>query len=166
MQKIGFLIGRFQPFHLGHELIVREMIASGCRPCLLLGCPYGKNEKNPYSFRERVSHINSVFDFEKVGLMAIHDYPCDKLWSDEVMHEIHIFTEKEETPELWYYPKPQDKTPDGKHYIEELFNGRIKLIKATWPEKLGIVINATDIRADIHGNRHFLHPNVAKMICG
>ena len=55
-------IGRFQPFHLGHETVVREALSLSDKLIILVGSPYQpRTVRNPWDFNEREQFIRSVF---------------------------------------------------------------------------------------------------------
>ena len=55
-------IGRFQPFHLGHEAIVRKALTLTDKIIILVGSPYQpRTVRNPWDFSEREQFIRSVF---------------------------------------------------------------------------------------------------------
>lgn len=55
--KVGLVHGRFQPFHDGHEYLVKKML-SFCDVGVVLIGSYGcSNKRNPYSFDQRKKMI-------------------------------------------------------------------------------------------------------------
>jgi len=66
-------IGRFQPFHEGHEAIVNELLAAGKNVLIALrDTPI--DDENPYTLQERADRIRTYFpDTERVAIMAIPD---------------------------------------------------------------------------------------------
>ncbi|OOR90851.1 hypothetical protein B0181_04475 [Moraxella caviae] len=56
-------IGRFQPFHLGHEFVVKEALKRAKTVILLIGSANSpRTIKNPFTFDEREAMILSAFD--------------------------------------------------------------------------------------------------------
>lgn len=84
-RKIAGFIGRFQPWHTGHNRILNEMVKCGYQPLLFLGTSNRKRNilKNPFTFAERVEIIleasTSLYysNGEKVNLLffPIFDLP-------------------------------------------------------------------------------------------
>ena len=55
-------IGRFQPFHTGHETIVRKALTLTDKLIILVGSPYQpRTVRNPWDFNERERFVRSVF---------------------------------------------------------------------------------------------------------
>ena len=56
----ALLIGRYQPFHLGHKTLVKEAIDRTGQCCIALRDVGGIDEKNPYNFEEVKAEIMSA----------------------------------------------------------------------------------------------------------
>lgn len=58
-KKYAGFIGRFQPWHKGHQRVLAQMVAEGFRPIVFIGsCNADRDtDANPFSFEERVSII-------------------------------------------------------------------------------------------------------------
>ncbi|MDP3027595.1 MAG: adenylyltransferase/cytidyltransferase family protein [Nanoarchaeota archaeon] len=88
MKKVVLIIGRFQPFHLGHIGFIRKCYSLGYfikigigsvnKPCDL---------KNPLTFRERAKIIKNVLRENKIKNYSIYnipDIPKDSLYASHV----------------------------------------------------------------------------------
>lgn len=82
--KFDYLIfiGRFQPFHHGHEFVVKEALKKAHRVIMLIGSANSpRTIKNPFTFDERAEMILKAFDDE-----CRHRIWCapidDKLYND------------------------------------------------------------------------------------
>lgn len=77
-------IGRFQPFHVGHEGVMRQALAQTERLIVLLGSAnQSRTLKNPFTVLERQNMILSVFSAEerqKIVILAIDDVGDDARW--------------------------------------------------------------------------------------
>jgi len=70
MSKYSLMIGRYQPFHEGHQKLVQKVLDEGKKVCIALrDTPIDEN--NPYSVEERTKMINEVFP--DVIVIAIPD---------------------------------------------------------------------------------------------
>ncbi len=81
----GLVIGRFQPFHKGHEALVRAAIEDCVRVTVGIGSSKAKQSvKNPFSFDERAAMVRAAFGdtVEVVAIPDIHDPPN---YADHVM---------------------------------------------------------------------------------
>lgn len=81
-------IGRFQPFHRGHLVMVKLILEEHSGIRFGIGSSqYKDTEKNPFSFEERAVMIRSTMEkegFEDYEIVAIEDLHNDKLWVDRV----------------------------------------------------------------------------------
>ena len=70
-------IGRFQPFHKGHEWCVREMLSNGKKVCIaVMDIHEDEPEDNPYTYKEVWNKILRVFIEEiNVGDVEIMKIP-------------------------------------------------------------------------------------------
>ena len=62
VREFAGLIGRFQPWHLGHQGVLEDMVAQGYQPILFLGSSNADadREKNPFTFQEREQIIHKA----------------------------------------------------------------------------------------------------------
>jgi len=71
-------IGRFQPFHVGHESVIREAINQAKEVIVVVGSSFAaRNIRNPFTFEERKTMIKSAFPQENVKVVPVADYPYD-----------------------------------------------------------------------------------------
>lgn len=75
-------IGRFQPFHAGHEAIVREGLKQANEVIIVVGSSFAaRNIRNPFTFEERKKMIKLVFPENNVKVVPVSDYPYnDDKW--------------------------------------------------------------------------------------
>lgn len=84
--KIGFLIGRFQPFHLGHLYLIKKSFDKVDKLIIGIGSPNKSDKDNPYSLKQRIVMLKKVINKEKlqnkiIKIIPIKDYPGDDdLW--------------------------------------------------------------------------------------
>jgi len=71
MKKAVF-IGRWQPFHLGHEWLIRQKLDSGI-PVLIMIRDIPPDEKNPFTSEQSKSMVEAALDGEDVQVMIIPD---------------------------------------------------------------------------------------------
>ncbi|MCH8518868.1 adenylyltransferase/cytidyltransferase family protein [Candidatus Gracilibacteria bacterium] len=75
--KIGLYIGRFQPFHNGHKLVVDTMLAEVDTAVVCIGLSEGA-EKNPYDYHTRLHFLTHLYP----NIPHIHFFPLADLESD------------------------------------------------------------------------------------
>lgn len=89
MKNKAFVIGRFQPFHVGHANLIKQAKSYGEEVVVLIGSAnVARSIKNPLTFDERAKLITS--EFPGVTVVPINDYPYDdRLWVSEIKRIIH-----------------------------------------------------------------------------
>jgi len=165
--KYGVFIGRFQPFHIGHELAIREIIADEREPYIIVG---GINkhgdERHPFACDDIHIMINSVFTDTPV--IGVPDYKRYDDWWDIIRKYVLTDTVLEKSI-MYIHTKPEDLHDfefQGKQYINAHYTDIYKDLgiptkEVTYAKKLGLhEIHATDIRNNLVGNKHLLHGKV------
>jgi bifunctional NMN adenylyltransferase/nudix hydrolase len=171
MINYGVFIGRFQPFHLGHEAIIHEIIADGLVPIIIIGSANIKDSRNPWSVMDRCEMIRLVFP--DIIIFTANDHlSYDKWWTD--MQVDLISTDIYHKSVFYINNKEQDRCDfilNGKEYknsfYTEIFRNEGCIVKeVTYPKLLNIPISASKIRDDIRGYRHYLDGRVYNYISG
>ncbi len=89
---IAVLVGRFQPFHNGHQALLKLALQSAARIIVVLGSSHqARNAKNPFTWQERASMIGSTLDEvdkERVSFTPVRDYYDDKQWCAAVSRAV------------------------------------------------------------------------------
>lgn len=70
--KRAVFLGRYSPFHKGHEYIMRQKLDEGV-PLLVLVRDTPLDDKNPYTAAERKEMIDAAFEDEDVVVMIVPD---------------------------------------------------------------------------------------------
>lgn len=155
---LGVLLGRFQPFHIGHESMVHEIMSDGLEPLIVIGSPNKNDLKNPLTIHERYVMIRNVFPDVLVRTCDDSDN-WDKWW-DECMPPIaktqgNVFyiNEKDSDRQSFVF---RGEVYTNTFYTDIYQELGIPVKRVEFPRKLGIYINASDIRNDMEGNRHYL----------
>jgi nicotinamide-nucleotide adenylyltransferase len=133
---IGLLIGRFQPFHLGHLNAVRFALSSVDELLIGIGSSNRFNEKrNPFTADERKEMIESSLDeptLERTRVYYIPDVNDHERWThhvDEIVPKYDVVFSNDE-------------------FTHTLFGKRgIKVISV--PLKQREILSGTDIRVKI-----------------
>jgi bifunctional NMN adenylyltransferase/nudix hydrolase len=90
--RIGVLIGRFQPFHNGHALLLRQALETAQRVIIVLGSSFhARSPKNPFTWQERAAMISATLsegDRERVSYVAVRDYYDDRRWANAVQKAV------------------------------------------------------------------------------
>jgi bifunctional NMN adenylyltransferase/nudix hydrolase len=89
---VAVLIGRFQPFHNGHQALLNLALQTAARVIVVLGSScQARNAKNPFTWQERASMIASTLnevDQKRVSFAPVRDYYDDKLWCAAVRRAV------------------------------------------------------------------------------
>lgn len=94
-------IGRFQPFHKGHEFVVREAFKHTSHLVLLIGSANRpRSPKNPFTFEERKLMVEAVFadvTDKKLTCLPLNDTIYDdNLWLSFVQKQVASVTKQGE----------------------------------------------------------------------
>lgn len=87
-------IGRFQPFHLGHLMVIREALQQSERLVILIGSAnQPRTPKNPWSYDERVTMIKGALtpsEQDRVVFEPLRDRPYnEEQWIESVQRQVH-----------------------------------------------------------------------------
>jgi nicotinamide-nucleotide adenylyltransferase len=88
--KYGLLVGRFQPFHLGHLRAVKFALKKVEMLWIVVGSAQKSHEpKNPFTAGERIMMTKSALDANKVNprrwiAVPVNDVDIHSLWVDQV----------------------------------------------------------------------------------
>lgn len=134
--KVAFFIGRFQPFHKGHEHALKELFKRFDRIVIGIGSINISNEKNPFTFEERKKMIKDALkEFKgKYKIIGIPDFFNDSKWANYCMKKAKF-----------------DVVVTGSAWVERCFKGIKPVIKPKFlkPKKY----KATRIRELIAKNK-------------
>ena len=81
-------IGRFEPFHLGHQEVVQRALSLSKRVLVLVGSSgQARSLRNPFTYKERASLINHIYP--DVITRPLHDHTYnDAAWIVEVQQRV------------------------------------------------------------------------------
>jgi bifunctional NMN adenylyltransferase/nudix hydrolase len=157
-QKIGFLIGRFQPLHAGH----RELIRIASKKCdflyLIIGSAFRpRSIKNPWTYDERVQEIKQFLGHENIKNVVnvpVRDYKySDSQWISDICSIITRNVSTDDEVILFGHQK------DGNNYLDWFPQYQYVNIES------GISIDATTIRNRLFKDetaRKAFHPDVVE----
>ncbi len=90
--SLWLIIWRFQPFHIGHELLVQKSLQENPVTLILIGSSNIENIENPWSYEKRKEMIQDFFISQKfltqLSISPLPDFPDDTDWIQEVL--LHI----------------------------------------------------------------------------
>ena len=173
MKKYGFVIGRCQPFHYGHQHIINEILLDNLIPIILLGDDNGLDKvRNPLSYEQRVELIKSVYPNTQIIFYKLEDKNNWNKWFDDIGHKVSGESERDVSEATFYYNhKPEDKYDFfecyGNEYINEYYTQifidhevDVKQVSFASKDDIKIHATATNIRNDIDNLKHLLDARV------
>lgn len=93
--KTGLFVGRFQPFHRGHERVVRKMLEECETIIIAIGSAqeFG-TEKNPFRYEYRRNMIQKTFPeyFNRIIILGVADRKNpseDETWGEYLLSTIY-----------------------------------------------------------------------------
>jgi len=141
--KILLYIGRFQPFHNGHKLLVQDALKRCERLVIGLGSANARaSPKNPFSLNEREEMIRASVDASGryIPIIHLYDFPKeDDYWATQVRREMARF---DRDWGIYGYDK------DSSSFYLNLFPGH----PLTIYDGSVLKVNATDIRKQFFRN--------------
>lgn len=93
--NVGLLIGRFQPFHRGHESIVLKMLEECDKVIITVGSAQESNTKlNPFTYEYRRFMVQKVFpkQFKRIIIVGVADRTKpsdDESWGEYLLNTIY-----------------------------------------------------------------------------
>ncbi len=171
MKEFDYIIfiGRFQPFHLGHEAVVKEALRISKYLIILIGSTFKpRTFRNPFIYNERKKFIRESFskkENKRIIISSILDYTYnDEEWVKNTERVVNGIIAK--------YPKPIGRDikigligyyKDRTSYYLSLFNKWERINVPSFKD-----INATEIRENFFGKREilkkFLNPKVTILL--
>ncbi|OQW86042.1 MAG: hypothetical protein BWK72_19170 [Rhodoferax ferrireducens] len=152
----GLVVGKFAPFHRGHEFLISNAL-SQCDELLILS--YTSRDFPVCDAARRRQWIQKSFPEVRVVVFDATDNVPDDEASDSVQREFVA----RKLRELEYLPTHVFTSEDyGLGFAEHLSTSLLQPIThvSVDPSRGNHPVSATDIRADVHGNRHWLPPHV------
>jgi len=168
--KYGVIIGRFQPFHKGHEYIVRSIIEKGYKPIIMIGSPNVKNEKNPLSFEKRKELIEMIFD--DVIIEPLEDNANWDIWYEDILRILKKYTNDLNEVTFFIHIKPNDKDSftfkdkeyKNVHYVKIFEDEDFEVINLDKFTNKNKYIHATDIRKNENYAKEHLDKKIYKKL--
>lgn len=91
MVKRGAFVGRFQPFHMGHLLVIKYILKEVDELVIVIGsAQYSHRIDNPFTTGERLIMIRNALkeagiSFERCWIVPVRDVHVHMLWVAEVV---------------------------------------------------------------------------------
>lgn len=113
-QKLGVVIGRFQPLHNGHVALIRTSMENCEKTLILVGSPNKSlDHKNILTIAQRIELLWEVLGSpeDNPGLMIkeLPDHPQNSVWIADIIGRIHGITDDCPPNEVTIYTSEKDK---------------------------------------------------------
>ncbi|MGE5041488.1 MAG: adenylyltransferase/cytidyltransferase family protein [Candidatus Levyibacteriota bacterium] len=91
--EVGIVIGRFQPFHLGHKYVLEKALGLCNKIYIGIGSAQIFDGKNPYSAEKRKKFLERFVAEENlrervIDILPIEDFPDDDVWFERLKKRI------------------------------------------------------------------------------
>jgi len=106
--ELAVYIGRFQPFHIGHEKVIQDGLEIADKVLVLVGSSNtSRSVKNPFSFFERERMIYNVFNNdERIIVEPLEDYTYNEnLWLEAVQNKAYEYSVSDDDVVLLGYKR-------------------------------------------------------------
>lgn len=168
--RLGLVVGKFSPFHRGHEYLIEQAI-SRCDDVLVLG--YSQPEFHGCDRKRRQAWVSRRFP-------QVINVQVDEEWLSQRCQLIgaaiqpipsNSSSDTEQQSWLgWFLAEILKLRPDAMFASEPYVVPTCALLKRQWnqdvtpylidPERTACSISATQIREDVHAHSSWLHPDV------
>lgn len=143
-------VGRFQPYHIGHEAVISDALERADKVMVLIGSSNrARSLRNPFTYDERIELISKVHPYEvNTGQLLLRPLPDvlynDEAWTSNVQRTVDRVVD-DIAEELGHAPRIGliGHAKDGTSYYLKLF----PQWEAVDVEHEVGVFNATDIRS-------------------
>lgn len=96
----GVVIGRFQPFHLAHQDLIKHSLSLAEKVIVILGSARSAPDvKNPFTPQMREEIIRACFpnDADRLIFRAVRDYPYnDHVWTADIQNLVNQIVDEDE----------------------------------------------------------------------
>ncbi len=158
-------IGRFQPFHTGHESVIRKALQLSDKVIVLIGSAYQpRTVRNPWDFNEREAFMRSVFSEEenrRILAFPLLDYTYNnQLWIKSVQQLIAgvVHNKIASKPKIGLIGHKKDSTSDYLTQFPQWEREEVENYKN---------ISSTEIREHYFDNQEFsnsLNSNISILL--
>jgi len=88
--KRGLIVGRFQPFHIGHHRAIKKILAKVDELIIVIGSAKQSHEqKNPFTAGERIEMISEALRagglYKKCYIIPVEDVQENSIWTTKII---------------------------------------------------------------------------------
>lgn len=153
-RKLGFVIGRFQPFHNGHKHLI-ETAYNNCDELVVFigSAQESRTIKNPFTFQERWRMLHDELNVNgnrKILFAPLNDTNTNEEWVDSIADEIRWYGDLcKDIGEYIFFCCDKDQSTKESNDLVDWLN--IETYRIDNPHGL----NATDIRKMLFNGMEF-----------
>ena len=153
-RKLGFVIGRFQPFHNGHKHLI-ETAYNNCDELVVFigSAQESRTEKNPFTFQERWRMLHDELNVNgnrKILFVPLNDYNTNQEWIDSICDELNFMTKwtTDIVETIFFCCDKDESTTESNNLLQDI---NVTIERVGNPHEL----NATDIRNMLFNGMEF-----------
>lgn len=161
-KKYGVFVGRFQPFHKGHQSSIQHIINQGFIPVIIVGSAQANGtEKNPYSYSDRVLMIREIYP--DVIILPLEDsLEDDKSWVSRLENLVQSTVGSDYV--YFVHNKESEKGKYQSTSKDEFISDKIQHQKIDISHLMDVKISSTDIRNNLELNKEFLDTKIYNIL--
>lgn len=153
-------IGRFQPFHLGHEHVLKQALSVSDITVVLIGSAFqARTIKNPFTYEERADLINSWHAYgaistynKKLVTLPLRDQPYnDAKWIQSVQEQVDSVLSSLHDPENYEVRLTGSDRDDSTWYLSAFPQWKITL-QPEFKRPPDCKVSATSVREIMYGS--------------
>lgn len=144
-RKLGFVIGRFQPFHNGHKHLIETAYDNCDELVVFIGSSQeSRTLKNPFTFQERWRMLYDELCIQggrNIIFTPLADTATNQEWIDSICDELNFMTKwtSEITETVFFCCDKDEDTAKSNNLLQDI---NVTIHRVDNPHGL----NATDIR--------------------
>jgi cytidyltransferase-like protein len=140
MKSIWLIIWRFQPLHLGHQLLIETALEQHDHTLVLVWSANTHNASNPYSYSNREVMLSGQFPNPQLSIRPLPDFPSDQEWMSTILDLLPAGTEY---ITLYCWDAKNDSAVNSLLALKELLPCSLKIQEI--PRSI-IPVSATQVR--------------------
>ena len=92
---VALFVGRFQPFHRGHEKAIKNLLKKYEKIIVVIAAAEkSRTEKNPFTAEERKAMLERAFPKEinenKIEIINVEDKASDEEWVNDILSKANF----------------------------------------------------------------------------
>ena len=169
IKKYAVIIGRFQPFHTGHQYLIDHAKEQGLTPIILIGSANKADSKNPFSIHQR--HTMIRLSNPRLRQSFLPDFPSCEDWAIAIKYTINAILNIDINDCVFYINYKDEDKYSFEYKGNKYFDHYKKIFEIEGWETYNvppspISICATQVRENLDKNKEYLNTKVYEYIKG